>query len=189
MEQFSLEVPSLNDREDAIEYINEFIENHSPIHGSGQLQLYLDKYEDWLNKLKKDKDNINWVFLVQTETYFLIRKSDHKIVGMCNIRLELNGPLQVSAGHIGYGIRPSERGKGYSKILLYLSLKKCLEHGIKEAYLFCDDTNVASRKTIIALGGVYQNKFDRKTRIDEKYIIPVEESLEKNKETYEAMCA
>lgn len=189
MEKFVLEVPSLERGYDAIDYIKEFIKNKSPIHGSGQLQNYLDNYEGWLDKLITDKEVINWVFLVNTETYFLVRKNDNKIVGMSNIRLELTKALAEAGGHIGYGIRPSERGRGYSKILLYLSLKKCLEHDIKEVTIVCDNTNELSRKTILALGGIYQSSFDREDRVYEKYVIPVEESLEKNKDTYEAMCA
>ena len=188
MEQFYLEVPSLEREDDAIDYINEFIDNHSSIHGSGELQNYLDNYPKWINKLADDKKIINWVFLVNTETYFLVRNSDNKIVGMCNLRLELTKVLEKSAGHIGYGIRPSERRKGYSKILLYLSLKKCLEHGIEEVYIFCDNTNIYSRKTILSFGGIYQTSYEREDRIDEKYIIPVKEALEKNKEIYEALC-
>ena len=62
-------------------------------------------------------------------------------------------------GHIGYGIRPSERCKGYAAILLALALVKCRELGIKKALVSCDKHNIGSAKTILKNGGVYYKDF------------------------------
>lgn len=83
----------------------------------------------------------------------MVRESDQKIVGMINIRLALNEKLKEFGGHIGYSIRPTERGKGYNKINLYLGLLCCQQHGIEQVLMDCDKDNLASAKTMQALGG------------------------------------
>ena len=73
---------------------------------------------------------------------------DNKIIGMVNIRLYLNESLRREGGHIGYGIRPTERRKGYNKINLYLGLLEAKKLGLENVTLACESTNIASIKTI-----------------------------------------
>jgi len=56
MEKFYLERPSIERKVEAIEYINEFIENNSEIHGVGSLHKYLENYESWLEHLQNMRD-------------------------------------------------------------------------------------------------------------------------------------
>ena len=60
---------------------------------------------------------------VPDSTYWLVT-DENKIVGAVNIRHSLTEHLFNAGGHIGYGIRPSERRKGYATKLLALSLEK-----------------------------------------------------------------
>lgn len=178
-------VPSLEYREQAIDYINEFYEYNSDINGVGGLHRYLDDYEGWLEKLEEDRNRIPNEEKVPAETFFLVRESDDRIVGMINIRLALNENLKKFGGHIGYSIRPTERQKGYNKVNLYLGLLTCQKHGIKEVFMDCDKDNPASAKTIQALGGklireYYDDKFAHCTVQD--YTIDVDDTIEKVKE-------
>ena len=84
---------------------------------------------------------------------------DSKIVGTINIRYKLNDYLLRIGGHIGYGIRPSERCKGYATKMLALALEKCRELGIDKALVTCDKDNLGSAKTIINNGGVLENEY------------------------------
>ena len=154
MEKFLFEVPSIRRKEDAIAYINEFLEYHSQINGAGGLHRYLDDYEGWLQKLDADYKRVPDENKVPARTFFLIREEDDRIVGMINIRLALNERLSKYGGHIGYSIRPTERGKGYNKINLYLGLKVCDRYGIEKVFMDADLDNPASWKTMEALGGV-----------------------------------
>ena len=106
-ERFYFEIPSLKRKEDAIAYINEFHEYGSDINGVGGLHRYLDDYEGWLKKLEADYKRVPDEEKVPARTYFLVRESDGRIVGMINIRLTLNEKLSKYGGHIGYGIRPT----------------------------------------------------------------------------------
>ena len=187
MEKFYLEEPTMKRRHQAYEYIIEHIKNNSNINGSGSLDKYIDNYEGWLKKLENDKNRIPDEYRVPAKTFFLIRENDDKIVGMINIRLTLNEYLSKFGGHIGYGIRPSERGKGYNKINLYLGLQVCNEHGIDIVFMDADLDNPASWKTMEALGGKrikeYYHEDEKCTVVD--YNINVKESLEKYKSIYE----
>lgn len=159
MEKLYLEVPTINRKEEAIEYIQEHLDVNSDINGVGGLKRYLDNYEGWLKKLEEDYVRIPDEEKVPARTYFLIREADNKIIGMINIRLVLNDALKKFGGHIGYGIRPSERGKGYNKINLYLGLKVCDEYGIDTVLMDADLNNPASWKTMESLGGVRIRKY------------------------------
>ena len=133
------------------------------------------KIEDVLRKMTEEK--------VPAETYFLVRKRDKKIVGMINIRLQLNEKLKAFGGNIGYSIRPTERRKGYNKINLYLALQICQKHKIKEVMLDCDKYNLGSAKTMQALGGkLTKEYYDENVKcLVQQYIIDVDKSVEKYK--------
>ena len=154
MERLYYEVPGIGRKNDAADYIREFHEYGSEIHGSGSLDRYLaeQSYEAWLEKLEQDYKRVPDEEGVPARTYFLARESDGRIVGMINIRLALNERLSKYGGHIGYSIRPTERGRGYNKINLYLGLKVCNEHGIERVFLDADLDNPASWKTMEAMG-------------------------------------
>ena len=82
---------------------------------------------------------------------------DRQAVGFLNLRLRLSDFLLEEGGHIGYSIRPSERGKGYAKESLRQSLQIAKEKNIKRALVTCSTENPASRAVILANGGVYED--------------------------------
>lgn len=181
--------PTKEYEKDAINYIREFYKYNSDINGAGGLKRYLDDYDNWLKKLENDRNQIPDEKNVPAETYFLVRESDNKIVGMINIRLVLNERLRKEGGHIGYGIRPTERRKGYNKLNLYLGLKCLKEHGVKEAFLDCNKNNLGSAKTIKALGGELTKEYynsDLKCMVQD-YLIDVDKAIKDNAKIYEPM--
>lgn len=188
MEKFVLVEPSLNQKELAKDYINEF--GNQFANGSGGLYKYLKSgksYEEWLEKLKIDKNREVTEEHVPSLTYFLMNKSKTHIFGMINIRLALNKKLRESNGNIGYSIRPSQRGNGYNKINLYLALKVCAKYNIEKVMIDCDVVNEASKRTIIALGGVKEKEMyneDFKCMVD-TFWIDVNDSLKTNSKIYE----
>lgn len=66
--------------------------------------------------------------------------------------------LLFSGGHIGDGIRPSERRKGYATAMLRLALEKCRALGIRRVLMTCDKDNIGSAKSIIKNGGILENE-------------------------------
>ena len=93
----------------------------------------------------------------------------------------------VNNSIIGYCIRPTEREKGYNKINLYLGLLCCQEHGIKEVLMDCDKENIASAKTMLALGGkLIKEYYDEENAhyIVQDYTIDVDKAIKENQATY-----
>ena len=192
MEKFYLELPTMERKNEALEYIEEFYKYDSQIHGTGSLDRELKKgktYEEWLsNNIKLHDENYALEKgLVPAYTYFLIREDDNKLIGMIDLRLGLNDYLRNFGGHIGYSIRPTERKKGYNKINLYLVLEEARKNNLEKILITCADSNDGSRKTILSLGGKFEkNNFDESdNETMELYWIDVNESLEKNKDIYE----
>ena len=92
-----------------------------------------------------------------------MRRDESHILGATSIRHYLNEDLLQTGGHIAYGIRPSERRKGYATQQLTLALQKCGEMGIARVLITCDDDNVGSAKVIVHNGGVLENKVSEDT--------------------------
>ncbi len=188
MEKFKFVIPTIEWKKKAIDFINEFYKYNSNINSTGRLQRYLDNYEGWLEKLEEDYTRQPSEEKVPARTYFFVRESDNKIIGMLNLRLVLNEKLKNDSGNIGYSIRPTERGNGYNKINLYLGLKVCKEYGIEEVFMDADKDNPASWKTIESLGGknireYFEDEFDH--CIVKDYIINVKTAIDSNKDKYE----
>lgn len=157
MEFFYLEMPSLERKSEIIDYINEFVQYKSDINGTGGLDQILDGYtfeqalERCLNM--QYEEYAKKIGRCQSKTFLLIRKNDDKIIGTINVRWNLTEEMKQFGGNIGYGIRPTERRKGYNKINLYLGLIEAQKLGLNRVMLDCDVNNLGSVKTMQSLGG------------------------------------
>lgn len=195
MEKFYFEIPSLERKNEIIEYLDEFVKYGSDINGSGSLDkiYYGYTFEEALDRCLKmeDEEYAKSVGRCQSRTFLLIRENDNKIVGTINVRWNLNEAMLRFGGHIGYGIRPTERRKGYNKINLYLGMLEAKKVGLEKVMLDCDVNNLGSDKTLKALGG----KLER-TEVDPSdgiltnvYWFNVDETIEKYKNVYEPYTA
>lgn len=187
MEKFYLEEASLKRKEQAIEYILEHKKYNSNTAGTSGLDDDYQNYEKWLEKLEtlKNKETCPNDYCLGLQ-YFLIRESDEKLIGMYNLRWNLNDWMLTYGGHIGYGVRPTERYKGYNKIGLYLTLLKAQELGLDKVLLTAVEDNIGSIKTILALGGVLENEVYNETKEKHmgRYWINVDKSLKKYSNVY-----
>ena len=109
---------------------------------------------------------------VPSSTFFLLDTERNILLGAVNIRHYLNDYLLKYGGHIGDGIRPSERGKGYGTEMIRLALIECKKLGINKVLMVCDKDNIASAKTIINNGGILENEIiDEDGDINQRYWI------------------
>ena len=150
MEKIILVKPDSSYADEIIKYKEESLAESSIINGSAGLDR-LSSIEDWLEELKKRscEDTVP-KGLVPSSTYLGVREKDNYIVGMIDIRHYLNEYLTQAGGHIGYGVRKTERNKGYAKQMLKLALEKCKELKIKKVLITCDEDNIASEKVILS---------------------------------------
>jgi len=128
---------------------------------SAELQAqYMDFYRDWIDSgenivpwvVEKEPSDFE-VFLdflyaedseekladpnkVPHSTYWLLNEDD-LLVGAVNIRHRLNAKLLSRGGHIGYGIRPAYRRRGYANTILF--------GGVLESEFTEENGNVVSR--------------------------------------------
>lgn len=191
MEKFYLEEPTIERKNEALDYLNELVKFNSELNGTGSMYRCLNNctYEQFLieNKKRKDKNYAYSINRCPSKTFFFIRQNDNKIIGMINIRYDITKEfLKKGASHIGYSIRPTERQKGYNKIQLFLGLLEQQKIGEKRVLLECTVDNIGSNKSIISLGGMLE-----KTELDtydntltNYYWIDVDKSIRDNFNTY-----
>jgi predicted acetyltransferase len=150
MEEVSLIKPCKELREQYFSFYQEWKDS-----GENMVPWVISKdptnFEEMIQFLLDNEENLpdNWV---PDSTYWLVTK-EQRIVGAVNIRHRLTEKLFNCGGHIGYGIRPSERRKGFATKLLALALDKAEELGIQKVLVVCDEDNIASEKTILNNGG------------------------------------
>lgn len=144
--------------------------NHSPWsifkNDYHQFEEYLEHLE-----IKEPSDT-----LVTDSVFFLLDVNKNILLGAVNIRHDLNDYLLHYGGHIGDGIRPSQRNKGYATEMIRLALIECEKLGMNKVLMVCDKTNIASAKTIIKNGGILENEIiDEKGNILQRYWIDIKE--------------
>lgn len=150
MDKIILVKPDLSYADEIIKYKEESLAESPIINGSAGLDRF-SSIEIWFEELKKRncEDTVP-KGLVPSSTYLGIREKDNYIVGMIDIRHYLNEYLTQVGGHIGYGVRKTERNKGYAKQMLKLALEKCKELKIKKVLITCDEDNIATEKVILS---------------------------------------
>ncbi|MFD1850927.1 GNAT family N-acetyltransferase [Oceanobacillus bengalensis] len=146
--------PTMEWKEEHENYVKEW-GNTRLVPSSFNLEGF-ETYESFLEALRvRQSGQGKWV---PGSDYFLVN-DDNRIVGMVNIRHELNEFLRQVGGHIGYGVRPSERRKGYATLILKEALAKCKELNINPVLVTCDEDNIGSAKVIIKNGGIEDESF------------------------------
>lgn len=158
--KFILAFPALSDKKDWLAYIDEF---HKSNPESKPLDFKIgDDYESWLNIKQDEREGRNLEEgRVPSSVFFLKRKGEDRILGHISIRHSIATDfLSTVGGHIGYGIRLSERGKGYATIGLKLALEECKKLGIQKVLLTCKSSNIASRKCIERNDGKLRDKIE-----------------------------
>ena len=148
--------PSQTDKETILSMVAEFEETQSA-HDGGFWDAEAFVYEAWLESNRDMEMGLGipegWVPAVQLVAF----ARDGQAVGFLNLRLRLSAYLLEEGGHIGYSIRPSERGKGYAKEALHQGLQVAKEKNIHRALVTCSTENPASRAVILANGGQFED--------------------------------
>ncbi|EFA25366.1 MULTISPECIES: GNAT family N-acetyltransferase [Streptococcus] len=148
--------PTLEDKDAILEMIAEFEQVQSP-HDGGFWDTENFVYEEWLEINMQKEMGINLPENRVPSIQFVSFDDVGRALGFLNLRLRLNEGLLNYAGHIGYSIRPSERGKGYAKEALRQGLQVAKEKNIKKALVTCSVGNSVSRAVIVSNGGVFED--------------------------------
>ncbi len=151
--------PQLADKTAVLDLMAEFQAEESP-HAGGFWDSQNFDYQAWLERNKETELGLSlpykWVPAIQ----FVAFSDEGQALGFLSLRLRLNEALLRVGGHIGYSVRPSQRGKGYAKEMLTEALQVCQAKNIKRALVTCHSDNPASRAVILANGGLLGNILD-----------------------------
>lgn len=145
-------------------------------------QAFLDSGEDTdgASGLRETEDFHYWLHhactgdvpgWVKADT-FLALDTEGALVGMVNVRHELNEHLERIGGHIGYSVHPGLRRRGYATEMLALALDYCRETlGMNKVLVTCDDDNPGSARTILHFNAALENKVPDGERLVRRYWI------------------
>ena len=151
--------PRLADKATVLEMMAEFEKSQSA-HDGGFWDTENFVYEEWLETNMQKEMGINLPENRVPSIQFVLFDDVGRALGFLNLRLRLNEGLLNYASHIGYSIRPSERGKGYAKETLRQGLQLAKAKNIKKALVTCSVNNPASRSVILANGGLIEDVRD-----------------------------
>lgn len=178
MEELELIFPTKEYKTQVEKYKKDMLEACSSMDGCGSLRNF--DFDTWLQQCNdwREGENLPNGFVPSTQ-YICVRKSDKKVIGMLQIRHELSDFLLNYGGHIGDSVAVDERNKGYGKKVLALGLEKCKELKLKKVLITCKDTNIASRKCILANGGQYEDtrRIEEDNLNLERYWIDIENEI------------
>lgn len=125
-------------------------------------------FEEYIENIEVKDDGGD---LVPDSTFFCLDEERNIFVGAVNIRHYLNESLLLNGGHIGDGVRPSERRKGIATQMIHLALLECRKLGIESVLMVCDKENIGSAKSIIKNGGILENEINVDGVIEQRYWI------------------
>ena len=107
-------------------------------------------------------------------TFWLVENGE--IVGVSSLRHRMTDRLKRLGGHIGFGVRPSARGRGVAKELLGRTLREAGQLGISEVLVICLKDNIASSRVIRANGGRLESEYSvpEYAGLLQRYVIPID---------------
>ena len=147
MEAWTLVRPTEAHLEEVAAYRAAFLAAGDSMDGAGPLRRF-ENPADWLRQLRLYEDPATVPEgLVQATQFLCLRESDGRVLGMLQLRHELNDTLAKYAGHIGYSVRPDERRKGVARWMLREALPYCRALGLARVLITCHTGNEGSRRT------------------------------------------
>lgn len=162
-------LPEIDDKDILQEYMQEHYDNNElEIHAS--LVFSSSEYVNWLEMVHKNATtgNEEW-----GKSLLYLCFDNDKLVGLLSIRYDLPESLSKIYGDIGYGVRPTERNKGYATAMLKYALSISKEKGLDKVLLGCYKDNLPSAATIKKNGGVLvdENDIYEPGKISQYYLI------------------
>lgn len=172
MQKIHFVVPEEKYKELVLNYMQEHFDNgEEHLHGASMLETK-DTYEEWLAGViaqrKKETVQPNWVV---SSTFLVMDEEETQVIGMIDVRHELNDFLRNYGGHIGYGVRPSQRRQGYATTMLEMALAYCKTLAVSDVMVSCMKHNQGSKQTILKCGGIIEREFENEEGIVQIYWI------------------
>lgn len=122
------------------------------------LKYNADDIHSMIKRCENDARGIDIPDGFVPHTTYWLAKDGRDVIGVSNLRHRLTAGLEQEGGHIGIGVRPSERGKGYGSLLLKKTLVRTRAMGIRQVLMTCHRSNIPSIRTILKSGGILESE-------------------------------
>ncbi|MEM8923236.1 MAG: GNAT family N-acetyltransferase [Actinomycetota bacterium] len=113
-------------------------------------------WRDFLDHLERSRHEHSAPAGLVAETWLGAFIGD-ELVGSGSLRHRMSPRLFHEGGHIGYGVLPAHRRRGYATEILRQCLVLARADGIDPVLVTCNDDNIASATVIERCGGVLDN--------------------------------
>ena len=129
-------------------------------------------FAEWVARLRREGDESlpPATGLVHAAYWWIIDQED-MVLGAISLRYTLTDFLLQAAGHIGYGVRPSARGRGAASFALREVLSVARRRHLDSVLITCDNDNAASARVIEKHGGVLEDIRDTPIGLKRRYWI------------------
>lgn len=114
-------------------------------------------FSEMITRVEEVERGENLGEYASSTTYWLYDDEKNKLLGASNLRHYLTKEGLKLWGHIGYGIRPSERKKGYATQLLKLTMQEAKNKNIDKVLLGAYTGNIGSWKVMEKCKGKLEN--------------------------------
>jgi len=173
--ELKLVLLSKDDETNYYEMLDDFLSHgeHIDLFGIG----YENRdFEMLLKRLKENELGVKFKEGFAPNSTYYLRINNGKLLGLFNLRHSLSPELLIDGGHIGYAVRPSERGKGLSHEILRQGLGVALEMGLSKVMLSVDLMNKPSISVIEKQNGILEEEKMIQGKLSRNYWIYLTDS-------------
>ncbi|MDQ2713432.1 MAG: GNAT family N-acetyltransferase [Chloroflexota bacterium] len=143
----------------AVEYASGYLAMIDEYSEAGEEYVYnnialaREDFAQFVHELEEEAEGIGLPPGVPAKQSYLLLKDGRHIIGEIRFRPHLTPPYERFFGHIGYNIRPAQRGHGYVTRLLALLLDEARKFHLPGVSLAVEPENLASIRVIEKNGG------------------------------------
>lgn len=141
-----LREPTIIDENMVMDLRAEFCKTHCKFNGTNDLDLFSSYIEWFVYTLKHIKYNYNIIKDYISYTYLVINNDE--LIGMVEIIQYVNLSKMKNSAHIIECVRPSQRRKGYGKLIVKKAIEECRSWGIKREFVTYEMNSKASSDTM-----------------------------------------
>jgi predicted acetyltransferase len=138
-----------------LEMVDEF-EAAGEGYGWNDIELARRDFVAFVDDLRNESLGIGLPPDIVPQTTYVLLDREGRALGEIRFRPHLTPPFEQHNGHIGYNVRPSQRGNGYATRMLALVLEKARALGVERVMLPVRDDNLAPKRVIEKNGGVLE---------------------------------
>lgn len=149
--------PAETDKMALIDFREACLKMSTQIPGTSELAQY-SQIDDWLTAIGKNEVDPAPQLVPSIQYVIVDDQQPNVIIGMLNLRLELNDYLMNFGGHIGYAIHPNQRRRGNGTQMLALGLGKASDYQLQHVLITCAESNIGSARVIEKNGGILEDK-------------------------------